>query len=108
MTHATSKPTNVGRPGISSLPPPLPRFDLTNTPGFETAEAVADEDRYRASVLRNRASTAKPRRAQALCELADAIDPAVTHNPRTAASSRYMRDQRIRVIGAIWELIDGQ
>lgn len=96
----------VGRPGISQLPLPSPSFDLTATPGFEMTRSVTDEDRYRAETFRERAKSAGPRRAARLRALADAIDPEVEQAPQTPASSRYMRDARNRVIGAIWELIE--
>jgi len=96
----------VGRPGISQLPLPSPSFDLTATLGFETAQSVTDEDRYRAATFRKRAESAGPLRARRLRTLADAIDPEVEQAPQTPASSRYMRDARNRVIGAIWDLIE--
>ena len=98
--RAKLRPPKIGRPGITQLPMPEPRFDLTKTPGFETEESVAEEDRYRAGRLRRWAAKAKPRQARALLELADAVDPSVTAYPTTPASSRYMR-----VIGAVWRVV---
>lgn len=97
----------IGRPGITTLPKPNPRFNPAHAPGFETQKAVAGEDRLRAARLRRVAAKLSGARARKLDELADAIDPDVTVNATTPASSRYMRLQRIRIIGALWELVYG-
>lgn len=97
--------TKVGRPGITQLPMPHSRFDLARTPGFETEEAVTEEDRYRAGQLKKRAARLPPPQARALEGVANAIDPSVTRCPTTPASSRYMRRERIRVLGAVWAIV---
>jgi len=108
MRRAPEPPPKIGRPGITSLPNPNPRFNPTRSPGFETREAVAREDRLRAARLRWGATKLSGARARELNEVADAIDPDVTVSPTTVASSRYMRLQRIRIIGALWELVYGR
>ena len=107
MRRSPDQPPKIGRPGITSLPKPSPRFNPARTPGFEEQEAVADEDRLRAARLRRVAAKLSGAGARKLDELADAIDPEVTPNPTTVASSRYMRLQRTRIIGALWELVYG-
>jgi hypothetical protein len=108
MRRSPEPPPKAGRPGITSLPSPNSRFNPTRSPGFETREAVAREDRLRAARLRWGATKLPRARARELNEVADAIDPDVTINPTTPASSRYMRLQRIRLIGALWELVYGR
>lgn len=107
MRRFPEPPPKIGRPGITSLPKPKYRFDLTRTPSFETREAVTKQDRFRAVRLRSLAGRALGARADELHALADAIDPDVALNPTTPASSRYMRLQRINIIGALWELLYG-
>lgn len=107
MRRSPEPPPKIGRPGITSLPKPNPRFNPARTPGFETQEAAAVEDRLRAARLRRIAAKLSGARARELDELAGAIDPEVTANPTTVASSRYMRLQRTRIIGALWEVVYG-
>ena len=91
-----------GRPGISSLPAPVHRFDVSKTPNFEGAQDV--EDARRAGMLRRQAKR-DPANGKALRKLADRIDPEMTRHPETMASSRYTRKQRIRIISALWQVI---
>ncbi len=107
MRRHSEPPPKIGRPGITSLPNPSPRFNPARTPGFETQEAVAGEDRLRAASLRRVAAKLSGTPSRKLNVLADAIDPDVTANPTSVASSRYMRLQRTRIIGALWELVYG-
>lgn len=97
----------VGRTGLLSLGLPPARYDLTGTPGFETEAFVTGYDRKHAQLLRRRARVVGGTAAIKLSRLADCIDPDVTAFPDTAASQRYMREQRIRILGALWSLIDG-
>ena len=97
----------VGRPGILSLGRPHPRYDLTQTPGFETEAFVTEMDRRHARKLRRHAAVVGGKAAKALLRLADRIDPDVTDYPDTPVSQRYMREQRIRILGALWRLING-
>ena len=106
MRRHPPTPLKVGRPGITDLPLPSRRFNLTLTPGFETVEAVTEEDSRRARMLRRWAKAAGRKEAGALLALADAVDPDVTRYPTTSASARYMRAARIRIIGNLWELFD--
>lgn len=82
------------------------RLDL-HARDFETEEQAVDEARLRANILRIDAAKHGGdwgRRARAL---ANKIDPDL--NPRfsrSLADPRYMRDQRIRIIGALWKLYD--
>lgn len=98
----------VGRPGITDLPYPASRFDLTLTPDFETAAAAEEEDRLRAAKLRRRAMLLMRKEARALSAVADAIDPAETPYSTSPASARFMREARLRIIGQLWRLIDDQ
>ena len=91
-----------GRPGIGSLPAPHPRFDVSLTPNFEGAQDA--EDAQRARMLRRQAKR-DPANGKALRKLADRIDPETTRHPETMASSRCMREQRIRVISALWQVL---
>lgn len=105
MRRCPPRPPKVGRPGITQLPMPDDRFDLRNTPGFEAEQSVIHEDHYRAERLRRQAAKAERRHARMLLALADAIDPSITAYPTTPASSRYMRTERIRIIGAVWAMM---
>lgn len=91
--------------GSVDLPRPPRRYDPRGRAGFETLEACEKEDRTRARLLR-RTALAHPALAEDLLSLADAIDPAVTDRPQTPASSRWMRQHRRRLIGALWRLYD--
>ncbi len=84
------------------MPPPNPRFDVSQTPDFEGPQLK--EDRIRARMLRKEAKR-DPANSQALLALAARIDPEGARNPETLASSRYMRGQRVRIITALWQLI---
>ena len=95
--------------GLSMADLPFPedcyRVDL-HSPNFETSEAAAFQDAFKAKGLRRRAKKCRRKRAVRLNALAELLDPEVTpETPQTLASSRYMRDLRIRVIGAVWKLV---
>ena len=81
------------------------RVDL-HSPRFETREAAALQDALKAKRLRKLAKNRSGKRAVRLNALADLLDPEVTPDtPTTLASSRYVRELRIRVIGAVWRLV---
>ena len=93
---------------ITDLSRPPKRFGVdVHSPGFETWKKVADEDAKRAKWLRKWAKARKGKRAARALALADRLDPAIhPQTPQTPASARYMREQRIRIIGAVWKLVD--
>jgi len=99
----------VSRRNISHLPPPAERYrvDILSH-SFETDLAAAREDSLRAKKLRKRADQCKKgKRRASLLVLADLLDPAVTPDtPETLASARYLREQRIKIIGALWKAVD--
>ena len=94
-----------GRPGLDSLPLPPTRHDPATKADFETRQQCEAEDRKRTRQLR-RAAMQNPTDRPQLLGLADRIDPDVTDYPETMASSRCMRDQRRRIIGALLLLLD--
>lgn len=82
------------------------RIDLL-VEGFETWKQAQDEARSRAKILRSDARNHGGDWGQDARALADKIDPEL--NPefsRSLADPRYMRDLRIRIIGALWKLYD--
>ena len=100
---------------FSNLPWPPNRYrvDLllteeTGRKGFESDEAVRREDLRRAELIRRtisrRYSLSDRTRAR---QLATELEVAKRRGraPKTLASARYFRDQRIRVIGAILEFV---
>jgi len=92
---------------ITNLPWPSDewRVDL-HSPDFETAEFAIEEDAKRARKLRKRASKLTGKRRARLLALADKLDPVVTPEiPNTPASARYVRQQRIRIIGWVWKAV---
>lgn len=96
-------------PGLSITDLPLPeqryRVDL-HSPGFETRKKAAAEDALRATQLRKQAKGGKGKRARRARALANRLDPKLhPDTPQTPASARYMREQRIRIIGAIWKQV---
>jgi len=99
--------------GISGLAPPKhqDRVDLEPAArrcGFETLTDSREEDCLRARRLR-----AAAKRypgvidAEAAKALADRMDPRCTGGdaPKSVASSVYMREQRIKIAGALWCLV---
>ena len=85
-------------------PPDEWRVDL-HSAFFETAEFAAKEDAKRARMLRKRATRLTGKRRARMLALADLLDPEVTPGiPATPASARYIRQQRIRIIGAVCAL----
>ena len=97
--------------GLSIADLPLPprefRPDLARTQrgSFETEAAARGEDNERVRLLRIAASqAASPHNRAAALELARLLRFSGEGVPQTVASSRYMRDQRIRVGGALWRL----
>ncbi|WP_430386734.1 hypothetical protein [Blastomonas fulva] len=91
---------------ISQLPLPCEDFSIEiHSTCFEAFLEASAEDAFRAKRLRKLARCRKPKHAAQLRALADILDPELTQQtPQTLASSRYMRDLRIRVIGAVWQL----
>lgn len=91
----------------AGYPWPLPhyRVDLYSR-GFETEKKSARWDKRRARQLRKQAAKWKGKRRERALALADLLDPKVTPDaPETPASSRFMRDQRIRRIGGLWQCV---
>ncbi len=88
--------TQIGRP------PRKYRVDLDPNAKFEKAADSAKEDRRRAKLLRS--AKLPPKLKAAANDLADRLDGRSV--PETPASSRYMREQRIDVVGALWQLCD--
>ena len=96
-------------PGLSITNLPWPekpyRIDL-HSPGFESRNLAAAEDAKRPKNLRKSAQSRKGKRAKQARDLADRVDPVLhPETPETPASARYMREQRIRIIGAVWKLV---
>jgi len=90
---------------IHQLPLPCSSFRIDIRSEFESYLAAAKEDALRAKKLRKLALSRKPKHAAKLNALADMLGPELTQQtPQTLASSRFMRDLRIRVIGAVWKL----
>ena len=81
------------------------RVDL-HSPGFEAPDAAVKEDAKRARMLCKRAKNLTGKRRSRMLGLADLLDPKVTpETPQKLASARYMREQRIRITGAVWQLV---
>lgn len=75
-------------------------------PRFETAEYVRSEDELRARRLRKQANRHGGEWGRNALSLADRIDPNSTPSiPVSLASSRHMRDTRIRFTGALLRLL---
>ena len=93
---------------IAELPWPEDpyRVDL-HDPKFESALDANKEDTYRAKLLRIDASNHGGDWGRNAADLADRIDPDLNSTPpKTIASSRYMRSQRIPIAGGLWKLFD--
>lgn len=90
---------------LSQLPTPAPEFDpVIRCKGFETEEAAAEEDKTRAAMLRAAAENMKDSsRRKRILELAKRLDSRAA--PGTMASKRFMRRLRIKVVGAMLELM---
>jgi hypothetical protein len=82
------------------------RVDL-HSRGFESPEAAHSEDaEQRAPRLRRWAAEHKGNASTRAMALADRLDPAVTPEiPKTPASARYVREQRIRIISHVWKAV---
>ena len=98
-----------GRPGLSSLTGPDPAYHLDRAvhhkkPFFETASKSRDEDVLRARKLQS--AELNPRDRSRARRLASTLLRGVAHNqpPASLASSLYLRELRLRVIGALWQL----
>ena len=93
---------------ITDLPWPADQYRIDiHSKNFDPTPDAPHEDAKRAKRMRKTARDKAPKRAAELLELADTLDPRVTpQTPDTLASSRYFRDFRIRVIGAVWQLVD--
>ena len=73
---------------------------------FESAQFAAREDAKRARMLRKRASKLTGTRRSRMLALADKLDPQLTPEiPKTPASARYIRSQRIRIISWTWKAV---
>lgn len=95
------------RLSATGYPWPLPhwRVDL-HSKGFEAEKTAKRWDTRKARRLRKQAAKWKGKRRERALALADALDPKVTPDaPKSPASSRYMRDQRIRRIGGLWKCV---
>lgn len=89
--------------GVSKLPRRKGRFSPIGRAGFESKVKAHKEDQGNAKRLRGQACRI-PDNPAPLETLAEKIDPAVTNSPNTPASARFMRDQRLRVVPAVWRL----
>lgn len=100
---------------IAQLPWPEPAFrpDLTTDRAdgklnFQSASAAMNEDATRAKLLRRAAEQAtNPENRRRAEKLANRLDYSAKDAewPDTMACSAYMRDQKIRVGGALWQLM---
>lgn len=96
--------------GIETLqmPPLAFRIDRKRTcreNGFETLEESQEEDRFRTRRLRR---TAKKYGWPAALTLAAKLEFAGEGLgvSESLASSVYMREQRIKIVGAVWQLVE--
>jgi hypothetical protein len=107
----------MSRRNIADLPPPDPtyRVDLVTRRhdgqvSFETVSFAREVDLSRARSLR-RAAVRYPGVLDAghAQRLAAQLEQSgeTGANPESPASSLYMRKQRLRVIGALWRLMEG-
>lgn len=92
---------------ITDLPWPLDELRVDeHSRSFESAEFAAKEDAKRSEMLRKRATKLLGKRRARTLALADLLDPILTPEiPKAPASARYVRDQRIRIIGAVWKAV---
>ena len=92
------------RRNITQIGRPLRKYrvDLDPNAKFEKAADSGVEDRVRAKLLRS--AKLPPELQAAANDLADRLDGRSV--PETLASSRFMRSQRIDLIGALWPLYD--
>lgn len=90
---------------LTQLPNPAPCFSPALVcKGFETEEKAIAEDQERVQRLRAYAGrTRKDDRQRTIIELARRLDSDLV--PETMASMRYMREQRINIVGALIELL---
>ena len=105
----------MSRRNISGLPMPDARYrvDRATRCGdsevrFETRSMSRSEDARRAHGLRNAATNhLTGEEAKAAERLAADLEESIAnHEPyESPASSVYMREQRIRVIGALWKVM---
>lgn len=106
----------MSRRGITKLPLPPHRYRVDhhqrNAKGeldFETEEAAVREDNLRQTRLRQHAEAgAGLFSAASAFKLADQLQRGIRHwePPKTPASYFYMREQRIRIAGGLWQLYD--
>ena len=92
---------------ITDLPWPndANRIDLYAS-RFETEQFVAREDGFRAKSIRAQAGKHGGDWGGRAADLAYAIDPKVHPDlPTTLASSRYLRDQRVRIFSNLYRLL---
>lgn len=92
------------------LPPPAYRCDRSAGPeGFETEAEARQEDKTRARLLRRTSRTLRSsRKRRSARRLARALSLGKGVRSGTMASNMYMREQRIRVGGGLWQLADAQ
>jgi hypothetical protein len=97
----------MGRLSIIDLPWPRDDFRIDKRDRrFETVDKARDEDRKRVALIRaSAARTLDVTSAGRTNGLAARLRYCNHVAPATMASSLYMRDQRIRVIGALLKLI---
>ncbi len=99
--------------GIANLTLPPARFRVDQglgkrRSGFETPEHSREEDSRRTRRLRAAAKKYPGMiNAEAAKALANRLDPLGTGGdaPKSSASSVYMREQRIKIAGALWCLV---
>lgn len=100
----------MSRRNVTDLPWPSAGYVPGDLAGsrFETCAAATAEDRLRASCLGSTPLNSPARRTKAIT-LAQTLSIGIDDKecfPETMASARYMRDQRQRIGGALWKLVD--
>lgn len=107
----------MSRRNIADLPPPEAAYRVDRVTHrhdgqvtFETSQFAREQDAKRAKGLRKavvrHAGVIDVEHAQ---RLADQLEHSgeTGGNPDSPASSLYMRKQRLKVIGALWRLMEG-
>ena len=98
----------MARPNIAMLNmPPLAYRPDRRAQDFESRRASEDEDQLRANRLKKFATVNDGALGERAVGLANLLQQSQTGNPPdTPASKLYMRDQRIRIFGQLWKLIN--
>ena len=107
MTQLNSLPLPPNEFSLQALLPPMDDLEAAKIlPGFESVEACINEDKRRTSALRKLPWTNEYCRWR-LQRLVGQFEAGVTVGAPalTLASALYMREQRLRIVGAILQLI---